>query len=138
MQKPKKIILALSIAFMSSLILTIAFGLTTWNRGFSGLISDSSFIVQSPLGTEIPSGVTVALDIVNNGTVYNYDYYVLNNGNVPITVTVNDITPVNCIISWNTDTNIIPIGGNILYQLTLTINGTAGSTVSYSFTFDKV
>lgn len=133
MIKKKTIFAIIAICLVTSPLFALA--LSQWSRSFTGSISNASFDVQSPLGTSISSDQNIVLGIANNGDEFTYDYYVVNDGNVPIIVVVSEGTPTNCIVAWSTTSETIAVGANAQYTLTLTVSGSPGDDFSYSFSF---
>lgn len=122
--------------FLASMILLLAFSLiayalTQWQKQFIWQYPQESFIVYHEDKTTIWNEGLEDLGILGSATQKNF--WIYNNGNVPITVAVANINAVNCTYSWSSTSQTIQPNQGAWFNLTITPTGTG----SFSFNFQK-
>jgi len=136
----KKILITLSIiAAIGGGIALIGGAVTNWGQTIGWNInSDTNFAIYDSAisGTEISTPATLDLGTPSDPTVINY--YIQNNGNVPITVTGDIVfNSGSATVTWNpvTGTVTVPVG-TARAQITLTLTdfsvGTGEAVVSFA------
>jgi len=115
----------------------IGYALTTWSGTISWTVESEQFSVWDSAvgGSEIASPYAPASTVLTIG-VHTYDFYLQNDGNVPINVTATTVgTPVNCTASWSgTPAGVYTVPtGTTRVLATLTLNVSGGGSYDWNF-----
>jgi hypothetical protein len=123
----------LIIAIIATATFAVSYGLLTWTGVVTWTTESKQFTVWDAAtgGTSISTPFTDSLPPIIPNDQYVYDFYLQNDGNIPLTVTVTG-TPVGCTVSWNNPSWTIPVGTTRVHaELTLTL--TAAGSYSWQF-----
>lgn len=130
-----------ALAFIGLAILIVSGGILaycaymTWQGSISWNVPEvKEFTVwdSASSGSEIDSPYSNGLGDVSVGQ-QTFDYYIQNDGNVEITVTVQSENPSGCSASWlSSGSYTVPVGTTRV-QATLTLTITAPGSYSWEF-----
>jgi hypothetical protein len=107
-------------------------------------ISSSGSITAVGVGVYSNSGCTTALTAIswgtlNPGSVTTYTMYVMNTGNVPVTLnmTVSSWNPASAssyiTLTWNQTNTVLQASAHVAAELTLSVSSSISGITSFSF-----
>jgi len=130
-KKTKRLIALATIAFIAFTAIAYA-TYVLWTATITWTALKKQFVVKDETGNMLPTPYSINLGTIEVPTTKTFTFYIENDGNVPITVNVVEVTEVGCSGTWNAGSFDIDVGGSAEAVLTLYISGSG----SYEFNFE--
>jgi hypothetical protein len=132
MKMDKKLKYSVAAATIAFVVFVAYAAYTTWQGTVTWQIAVKQFMVKDTSGNVLSSPYTINLGVIT-AAPYTYEavFIIQNDGNVPVTVDVVEVTEVGCSGTWNATSVTLDVAKSAALKLTLTITGEG----SYSFNF---
>lgn len=136
----KRLAKVATIVFLAFLVMvSVVWAVYRWNMSITWTYADLTIGVYTDMGCTTPWNHNLHYDNVENGTSQIENFYIRNEGNIIVNVTISEVTKVGCIASWSpTLLNLnfgTPSGEVGLMELNLTIVGEG--TYEFDFASEK-
>jgi hypothetical protein len=127
----KRLITIATIAFIAFAAIAYA-TYVLWTATITWTPLKKQFVVKDEAGNVLPTPYPINLGVIEVPTTKTFKFYIVNDGNVPITINVVEVTEVGCSGTWNAESFNIGVGESAEAVLTLEISDSG----SYQFNFE--